>query len=158
MTDPLLTYLQDHLAGAGFALNLLDGLRTQHAGDELGGFAASLGLEIEEDRRMLQSIAERAGGGPSVIKDAAGWITEKASRLKLRHQAGERLGTFEALETLALGILGKRSLWDALAVRAVADPRLAGIDFAGLAARAIDQHARVEAQRLALAATALAPA
>ena len=62
---------------------------------------------------------------------------------------------FEARETLALGILGKRALWRALSIVAPADLRLSGVDFDALAARAQAQHDRVEERRLQVAATAL---
>ena len=60
------------------------------------------------------------------------------------------------LELLYLGIEGKHSLWRSLG--ALDDSRLAGFDFAGLAARAREQLAAVEEQRLRAAATALAVA
>jgi hypothetical protein len=65
------------------------------------------------------------------------------------------LGTFEALEALRLGILGKRALWQALAVVAEGDGRLRGMDFHHLAARAQAQHTQVEERRLEAAPTAL---
>jgi hypothetical protein len=64
------------------------------------------------------------------------------------------LGTFEALEFLALGIQGKLALWRALGAVAMADDRLNGIDFGQLAARAEKQHAKVENRRLQFARTA----
>jgi hypothetical protein len=75
--------------------------------------------------------------------------------LKLRRRAAGGLGTFEALEALALGILGKLALWRALAVSAAADARLRGVDFDHLAARAQAQHARVEERRLEAARVVL---
>ena len=54
----------------------------------------------------------------------------------------------EAMETLALGILGKLSLWQALALVAEFDERVRGENYRQLAARALEQHDRVEAYRL----------
>lgn len=65
--------------------------------------------------------------------------------------------TFEALEFLEIGIHGKWALWRALAAVAPSDPRLAGYDFDGLAARAQKQHDRVDQCRLELAHAALTP-
>ena len=96
-------------------------------------------------------MIDRVSKGGSDLKSAAGWIAEKLSRLKLQDDDGAGLGTFEALETLALGILGKASLWHALAVIREQDARVAGEDFSRLAARAEAQHDRVEAHRLQLA-------
>ncbi|HEX5760565.1 MAG TPA: hypothetical protein VF121_15370 [Thermoanaerobaculia bacterium] len=158
MSDPLATYLQDHLAGSVLAVDLLEALRGEHAGEPLGELAAGLLVEVEADRTVLQGLVERVGAGPSPIKEAAAWLGEKVSRLKLHRDAAGELGAFQALEVLALGILGKRALWRALAAAAPADERLRGLDFAHLATRAQAQHDRVEEQRLASAREALRPA
>jgi hypothetical protein len=155
MSDPLATYLHDHLAGAVVAINLLEALHDQHGGEPLGQFAAELLVEVEADRAVLQRLAERVGAGPSGLKEATAWLGEKVSRLKLRRRAAGGLGTFEALEALALGILGKLALWRALAVMSAVDARLHGVDFDHLAARAQAQHARVEERRLETARTTL---
>jgi hypothetical protein len=151
MSDALGTYLHDHLAGAKFAVDLLEHLEEQHRDNPLGVFASGLKAEIEEDVATLRTLADRVGAGAHPMREAAGWLGEKASRLKLRRPATNRLATFEALEVLALGILGKRALWNALAIIAPGDSRFAELGFERLAARAEDQHARVEAQRLAAA-------
>jgi hypothetical protein len=62
----------------------------------------------------------------------------------------------EALEMLALGILGKYKLWLALADAAPAYPALAQVDFERLKTRALDQHTDVERERVAAAHVALA--
>ena len=158
MSDNLTTYLQDHLAGAVLGLELVEALRDQHAGEALGRFAGELAAEITADRSTLETLAERVGPGGNPLKEATAWLGEKITRLKLGRQAAGELGTFEALEALALGILGKQALWDALAVVAPQDPRLGGWDFGDLSRRAQVQHGRVEEQRLDAARTALRPA
>jgi hypothetical protein len=155
MSDPLATYVRDHLAGAVVAINLLEALRDRHAGEPLGDFAAGLLVEVEVDRAALQGLADQVGAGSSALKAGTGWLGEKLSRLKLRRRAAGGLGTFETLETLALGILGKLALWRALAVVAAVDARLRGVHFDDLAARAQAQHLRVEERRLEAARTAL---
>jgi len=148
MSDALLTYLHDHLAGAEFGLELLRDLREQHATDATGALASRLEIEIEQDRSTLQQLArELSGGANNTGKTAVGWLAEKASRLKLRRSAAAGLGVFETLEALALGILGKEALWTALEAAAPGEPRLAGYDFSALAARARQQHAQVETTR-----------
>jgi hypothetical protein len=148
MSDPLATYVHDHLAGAVVAINLLEALRDRHAGEPLGQFAAGLLVEVEADRAVLQGLAGRVGAGSSRLKEAAAWLGEKVSRVKLRRRAAGGLGTFEALEALALGILGKLAPWRALGVMAAVDGRLGGMDFDHLAARAHAQHAQAEERRL----------
>ncbi len=63
-------------------------------------------------------------------------------------EAPAGLARMEPLEALAMGILGKRSLWRAL--RAVADrhPVLKALDLDLLERRAVEQHDRVDAWRL----------
>lgn len=155
MDDPLATYLHDHLAGAAFAINLLEALRDQHASEPLGRFAAGLLVEVAADRAVLQKLAAQVNARSNVLKEATAWLGEKISRLKLRRRIAGAPGTFEALEVLALGILGKLALWRALTVVADVDARLQGLDFDHLAARAQAQHAQVEAQRLEAARTGL---
>lgn len=155
MSDPLATYLHDHLAAANFAVELLKNLHEQHSGDALGSFAGALQMEVEQDRAVLERIIERLGAEPAVLKDAAAWVGEKVSRLKLSREVSGEAGTFQALETLALGILGKRALWETLRVIAPRDWRLSGQPFDELAARAEAQHARVEEWRLQWALKAL---
>ena len=41
MSDPLTTYLQDHLAGALQAIELLKAMSDGHAGEPLGQFATN---------------------------------------------------------------------------------------------------------------------
>lgn len=157
MSDPLVTYLHDHLAGSVVAVKLLEELGNEHGTEPLGRFAAELLADIEADRAVLLGITERLGSQSSLVKDAAAWIQEKVSRLKLRRDEGHGLGTFEALEFLSLGILGKRALWRALAVIAPEDSRLGGVDFNHLVERAEAQHEKAEHRRLEVARTALRP-
>jgi hypothetical protein len=157
MTDSLGTYLHDHLAGAAYAIDLVKFMRDQHRDDDLGRSADEILAAIEQDRDTLRHIAERVGGSGGTLKEAAAWMAEKVSRFKLGHDAGSGLATFEGLEFLAIGILGKRSLWRALAAVAPSDPRLVGIDFDVLAMSAQKQHDRIELLRLRAARAALGP-
>ena len=73
-----------------------------------------------------------------MMKEAAAWMGEKASRIKLGAGMSNDFETFEALEFLALGIQGKLHLWYALEVATVMDARLRYLDFKILIARAND--------------------
>jgi hypothetical protein len=148
MSQALATYLHDHLAGSHFAIDLVEHLRDQHAGEPLGYFATTLLVDIQEDQKVLQSVIDRVGKDVPVLKEATAWLSEKFSQLKLRRGAADGLGAVEALETLALGILGKRSLWRALKVVGETDVNLREIDFDHLIERAESQHNSVEEQRL----------
>jgi hypothetical protein len=151
MSDPLATYLQDHLAGSHFALELLDSLHDQFEHEELGKFAFALSVEIQHDQEVLVSIIERTGEERSALSQAAGWIGEKVSQLKLhRTQSNKELGAFEALETLTVGIQGKLALWRALAIIRSLDPRIPDLDFEALSAQALRQFERTDQHRLEL--------
>ncbi len=150
-SDALTTYLQDHLAGALHAIELLKGMREHFTGKPLGRFAAEMLAEVEADREVLARLAERAGGGSGGMKEWGAWLAEKVSRLKLKHGSADGLGTFEALEFLAIGIHGKWALWRAMAKVAPSDTRLHGFDFDKLIDRAENQHQKVEERRLACA-------
>lgn len=155
MSEPLAVYLHDHLAGSAFAIDLVDSLREHYAGDPLGEFASGLLVQIKQDKDVLQGIADKMGKGSSDAKQAAAWLAEKVTRFKLSHDDAKGLGTFEALEALELGILGKLALWRALEVIAETDERLKGVDLEVLIARAQRQHAQVSEYRLLTARSAL---
>jgi hypothetical protein len=58
------------------------------------------------------------------------------------------LARLELLETLAMGIHGKRAVWRALRVVAPKHPALSGLDLDLLERRAVEQLDRVEEWRL----------
>ncbi len=157
MGDSLPTYLQDHLAGSVQAIELLEMIRDRNPEKPLGHFAADLLLEIKEDRETLLELARKVGPGASSVKEIAAWAAEKFGRLKLRH-GKTASGVFEALEYLQVGIHGKWAMWRVLASLASTDARLQGTDFDRLAARAGNQHARIDKVRLSIARDALSPA
>ena len=107
MSDPLATYLADHLSDAQIAIELLEAMRDQHDDPRFREFASALLPEIQADDETLHSIAEKIGSCPSAIKQAGGWLLEKATRLKLGHTGSTDFAMFESLELLAVGIQGK---------------------------------------------------
>jgi hypothetical protein len=154
----LTTYLNDHLAGAVAAVELLKHLLTFHSGADRDRLSQLL-AEIEEDQRVLQQLLRQLGGKESQVRKAAAWLTEKLGRAKLRFDdpgSGD-LQVLEALETLGLGIQGKLSLWRALAAVAERVPQLGSLDLQRLQQRALDQFERVDRLRLQVARAALAP-
>jgi hypothetical protein len=155
MSDSLALYLNDHLAGARFALELLGRLQTSYSNQPLGDLAERLLADIDEDRDVLQKLADEVGTGGSTLKDAATWLAEKVSQLKLKLDSGSDLGTFEAIEALALGVLGKLKLWQALSAVKHSDSRFRHLDFDTLIARAQAQHDALEECRLQLAQNVL---
>ena len=150
--DHLTTYLNDHLAGSTAALELLEHL--ERADAELAGFARDLRRDIEDDRGELEALIAKLGSSPSVLRQAAAWVTEKVARLKLSADdpVGDTLKRLEALEAVAIGIHGKSLLWRVLQ----SVPAAAGPDYAALISRAEEQKGRVEAARLSAARAAFA--
>ena len=157
MSEPLVTYLNDHLSGAQIALQVLEAMRDQHGDQGFRDFANLLLPEIEADDRLLRSIAEKIGSGPSAVKQLGGWLAEKLSRIKLGHTGSTNFELFESLEFLVLGIHGKLCLWKALEEAARLDARLREYNFGALRARAQNQYDKVETHRLTLAKTVLSP-
>jgi hypothetical protein len=153
----LRTYLNDHLGGSVGALELLEHLEEKHAGTSLERFFADLRADVAQDARELEALMERLAVAQDPMRKAAGWISEKITQLKLRvdDSAGGEFRLLQSLETLTLGIEGKRSLWATLAAAAAGEPLLRGPDYARLAQRAEEQKARVEGQRIAAARIAL---
>ena len=158
--DPhLATYLNDHLAGAEAGLEIVAALQ-KHDDPVLRPAADQWYAALTKDREELTRIMAAADITVSPIRRAVGWLSEKLVQLKLAADdpAGGRLRAFELLEALAIGIHGKRTLWNALQRIAPRVAPLRGFDFSQLIARADEQRAAVEAQRLRLADAALIPA
>jgi hypothetical protein len=104
-------YLNDHLAGAMLGSDLAEQLRAQNHGTALGLLMESLAPEIEQDRQTLMELMQHMDTSKNPVKQATAWIVEKASRAKFSGvtSGDPELGTFMALETLALGVRGKRA-------------------------------------------------
>lgn len=151
------TYLNDHLAGSVLALELLDQLQKQHAGTPLESLVAPLRVDIEADQSELKALIGRLGVGTSVLRKATAWLAEKVAELKLKADdpTDGPLRLLESLETVSLGIEGKRGLWIVLETTAASNPALRGIDYGRLGRRAEEQRSRVEAARLDAARAAL---
>ena len=151
-------YLNDHLAGAMVGANLAEQIRVHNLGTPLGDLMGSLAPQIEEDRRTLIGLMQRADASRNPVKQAGGWVTEKASRVKFwgPTSGAPEFGTFMALESLALGVLGKLSLWKALAQVADQYPAIPAADLDVLIDRAQGQYDLLERERLAAGRRALA--
>ncbi|MGH3755982.1 MAG: hypothetical protein ACRDRP_25540 [Pseudonocardiaceae bacterium] len=153
----LATYLNDHLAGAAAGSELASKISSECAGTRFGPFLAELAREIEQDKVTLEGLMERLGIQQSPVKQAAGWIVEKVTRLKLSEtMTGDQdLKRLLEFETLSLGIEGKLSMWHALIEVSDSYAELAAIDLARLAKRAESQRSDLEDHRLQIANAAL---
>ncbi|OHV35023.1 MULTISPECIES: hypothetical protein [Pseudofrankia] len=153
-------YLNDHLAGSTAGLRLARRLAgTPHQQLPIGAELWSIAEEIDEDRSVLIALMEQFGAPRRRYKITAGLLAELVGRLKLNGRLLTRspLSTMIELETLQLGVEGKRLVWATLRALAEEDPGL-GLDpprFDQLEQRAIGQAARLDAMRLRTGRAAL---
>ena len=129
---PIDVYLNDHLGGAMLGSDLAEQIRDQSEGTPLGEVMTGLALEIEEDREALLELMDKLGTERNPVKQVSGWLAEKASRVKFSGiGSGEPdHGLFMAIETLRLGVAGKKCLWLALEQVRDSHEALAAVDLA----------------------------
>ncbi len=132
------SYLNDHLAGSVGALELVDHWSKLCDGKPLAKFLADLRKGIEEDQKALRELMRALGINESSIRPAGAWVAEKFSRARFAIAGDEMggLGLVLALETIVMGITGKKLLWRALAASDL--PRKANIDFVEICRRATE--------------------
>jgi hypothetical protein len=150
MDENLQRYLNDHLAGSVAAVDTIELLADRSETAEDHEFYTDLLAKVEKDREVLDKLLRKAGEDRSGFLEAAGELTAKASRLKLRWEglSPGSLGLLEAIEMLALGIEGKRRLWLLLDSIVSAVPEWEGTDFKALEADAAAQGQAVEQRRI----------
>jgi hypothetical protein len=150
----LAIYLNDHLAGANIALEIIDHLAAET--HDLASSLAALRTQIEEDRAQLKTLMTSLNIQESRVRKAGTWIAEQVAEAKLTvddDQTGP-LRRLERLEALSIGIEGKIALWWAL--DAVPAKSMFGqINLEQLRQRAETQRSLVEAWRLQAARDAL---
>jgi hypothetical protein len=151
----LAIYLNDHMAAATGAVELIRRVARANRGTPYGDTLAELRSEIEEDRDALRSIMDRLGVRADEVRKAIAWSAEKLGRLKLNGQLTgySPLSRLEELEILELGVTGKLLLWEALG-RAALDG-VSPEELGQLADRARSQRERLDDLRLQAAAEAL---
>jgi hypothetical protein len=153
--DALETYLNDHLAGATSAIQMLERAADDHAATELGPGIADLLAAIREDQEVLSGLIRRLGYSEHSLKQAGAWLAEKVARVKLGASHERALARLELFETLSLGIQGKLKLWRSLRAVLPRHPELQELDLPGLDRRAQEQHDLVEGWRVQAAEAAL---
>jgi hypothetical protein len=138
-------YLNDHLAGSTIGLELARRARGSNKSSEYGDVLDRIAREIDEDRETLKALMESLEIGHDRLKVGGAWIAEKLGRLKPngRLLSYSPLSRLVELESLALGISGKLSLWEALREVAAEDARLDLEELGRLAERAERQRKEV---------------
>ena len=143
-------YLNDHLAGATAGTELAHRMAQSHKDQEEGSDLMGLAAEIGRDRAALLDMMASLGVTVRGYKVGAGWIGEKAGRLKLngRLLARSPVSDLEELELLRLGVEGKVAGWRTLRIQADTDRRLDARRLDELISRANSQAARIEELRV----------
>lgn len=151
------TYLNDHLAAATAGVELVRRAAANHDG-ERGAELHRLAEEIAEDREALRDLMRRLDVGESTVKKAAGWLGEKAGRLKPNDHLVTRspLSDVLELELLRAGTAARICGFQVLRAIAVEDDRLSREELEVLIERADRQAAQLYRIHLQLAQENLA--
>lgn len=154
--DLLAIYLNDHLAGATAARELVRRAASSNGGSDYGSFLDRLATDVDEDRDALLEIMRSLGASIDQLKVLGGWGAEKLGRFKLngRLLGYSPLSRLVELEALALGVRGKLALWRALELLAADRPELERFELSHLVARAERQLDGLENYRLRAVADA----
>jgi hypothetical protein len=150
-------YLNDHLAGATVGVELARRMARLYTGPAAGRTMERLAADIAQDRSALREIMAGLRVPSRAYKICAGWIGEKAGRLKLNGRLRSRspLSDLEELEMLRLGVEGKAAGWRTLRVLADLDARLDKARLDELISRARDQADLLEDLRVRAATEAI---
>lgn len=150
-------YLNDHLAGATGGAELARRVAAARRGEEAGDALLRFAADVAADRTALLEMMAALGVPVRAYKVYAGWIGEKAGRLKLngRLLARSPLSSLEELEIMRLGVTGKAAGWRTLRVLADTDPRLDRDRLDELIGRADSQLSMLEDLRVRAARFAL---
>jgi len=146
----LAVYLNDHLAAATAAHELVKRAASSNEETDYGAMLQELEHEIAEDRAALVRLMERFDVPQDRLKVTSAFIGEKLGRLKPNAHllTYSPLSRVVELEILCLGIEGKHALWRALLDMEHADERLDAEELQALADRAAAQRSELEPYRL----------
>jgi hypothetical protein len=152
-------YLNDHLAGATGGVELARRMAASRRPVADGHTLRHLAADAAADRAALLEIMAALGIPVRAYKVYAGWIGEKAGRLKLNGRLLNRspLSGLEELEIMYLAVMGKAAGWRTLRLVAETDPRLDRGRLDELIARADGQLELLENLRVRAARSALCP-
>ena len=144
-------YLNDQLALGVAGRELARRAASENPGSELGAFLERLAREVTEDVEVLEAAMHRLGIPLSRMKRPLALVAERVGRLKPNGQLRgySPLSRFVELETLALGLDGKKLLWANMRDVARVGDRLVDVDFDGLIERATRQREELEPFRVA---------
>ncbi len=135
-------YLQDHLTAAIGGVELFRRAAKSQLDPQRQRDLQRLAAEVAEDRDALSAIMQRLGVSRPPHRLAAGWLGEKAGRLKFNGTLLRRspLSDVIELEAMRAGVAGKTDLWRSLQRLSSNDKRLQVTDFDALLTRASTQY------------------
>ena len=138
------TYLADHHMGSVAGIDGFHRVAEDHTDPEVRAAVARLADQIEEDQAALEKVLEAFDGSPNPVKDAMGWVAEKATRLKPNKRILKRSPLADVLELEALtdAVHAKSRGWQLLLE--LDDPRLNKEELQRLFDRARKQEKELE--------------
>jgi hypothetical protein len=119
-------YCNDHLAAATGGIELVSRMLGEHRGASYEPHLERLLGELREERAALVSMMGTLGFPVRQYKQAASWVAEKFTRLKLNGHLLSRspLSDLIEFEFISTAVLGKRSGFESLREVAEVEPRL----------------------------------
>jgi hypothetical protein len=140
-------YLNDQLALGIAWREVAKRAARENRGGEHADALARVAIGIAEDVLTFEAIMDRLGIRKSRVKRVGAVAGERLGRLKLNGHVTtySPLSRFVELDFLAMGIEGKKILWQNLRDLA----RIPGVDYDALIARADEQRSEIEPARIA---------
>jgi hypothetical protein len=122
----LAVYVNDHIASAAGGIELVARMIGAHRGTRWEDGLRQLLDELRQEKSDLTATARSLDLPVRQYKQAAVWVAEKASRLKLNGHLLSRspLSSLVEFEFLASAVRGKRSGFETLRIAAEVDPRI----------------------------------
>lgn len=149
--------MNDQLAAGVLWREVARRSQRSNSGTPAGDALQRVATAIADDVVTFEQIMDRLGLRRSRVKPALALVAERAGRLKLngRLTSYSPLSRFAELDFLAIGIEGKKQLWQNLRDGADLATRLPDVDFDGLVERAQRQRDDIEPFRRAAGEAAL---
>jgi hypothetical protein len=106
-------YLRHHVAGSEAAEKMARSLLERELDPEVRSFLERFTDGLEGERAFVVTALDQLGEGPGLIERGVGVATDVASKV-MDAVPGGAPSDLEGLESLAVGVWGKRLLWGTL--------------------------------------------
>lgn len=126
----LAIWLDDHLGIAVGLLELARRCRKQNPDPPFGERLDHVTQELETERTAIEDVLADLGTEPSRLKQVAGWLAEKAGRIRLNERltSYSPLSRLEELEALMMGVASLAVMWRSLQRVRGDDAKPGGVD------------------------------